>query len=1140
MLSILLWQSSIPVLSQPALLRSEEFVSLRQTDNAGLSARFNEQELNSPGETFILAVDGKPVQELSLDEIKRLLDGSYGSTLSLELADSLGQTAVKTVVRHPLIKPTLETLDPFLYFQNLDGANNTSFVNLLELSSINSDIIAKASCRKAIDSLQQEDLHYSVAYFNAVLLLQASGDFAEADKYFEKLLAEMNHTGEQIEPSTYFAELVRNLLALGKVSQAERLCRSFQVKSREKAKDDGSAYYSPQFLELSELYASIPTSSAKAAGLALARELAGKVSSSKAAVFSDEWLRFAQIIQSYGMTESALLICAQLNAKPMVDRKNLYLLYYKARLEAELGLFAAAENELLSLKERFTKLPEKERRLLERLPAFFPRQSDLDSALLSVAKKKIPAAPPPLKPTSPSFDYPSDTSGLVLARDAQLAIEQRKYDQVKIITNKLVSKFADSRAAKLGQAIRQNYFATCMHLARRLTDCGQLTQARELLHKLQQVCIAKQDLDYRHDISLPMIASEFAYINYRETGDPYWQSFWGAIQGGRKSNFREADFDESRIQRSCSNNLRHLAVAFHLAGDSKRARLFIDGALQEAEKTPDANGLSLLYTDAARIYACQNQKDYSFVRALCTKALADKPDINEQVVYSLAELCRTLDARGRSQEALDILLGYEKVIAADARGWICGPLDREKALLYLRLGNNLAALSSLKQNFEGETLSSRDSLLSAQISERLGDRHAAAGAYLNAVGQASTLSEFEKEKIIKKAIALCRSGSKLDTLLLAKAYLALSGLEYERNADLSLSLREKACELLPDSDPEKPRLLESIAWHKGYSAGRQSSTRQAVDRPTAEREAPDKLLRERIHLAKRAVAAALSQKEGDVVHYYLALALLEAQGGIVDDAIKHARQAIEAYSEAGKNAYAKCAKYEYLIDCRLPMALVEAGRSELATSLLDEAQAKVDACAGLGSLPAQIQMMHRFSFYMRQNNFLRAEQVLDNFLETDLNQGYYAPPEHDVHICRGPGDYPVQSSQSLVDDILDVIGHAGGQATGVFKIKLLEKILSAQKKQFDQTDYRIALTQCALGACLQSCGFNERALTTFQSAIETMHLYENMHHIAEKVNPAYFAALQKLHRYTDIESFKRTINDDWKSWKRKAKSSWRR
>ncbi|MCA0313995.1 MAG: hypothetical protein LCH63_09175 [Candidatus Melainabacteria bacterium] len=1135
LLSIFIWQTFAPVLAQPALLRSEEFVSLKQNENTGVSAWFNDIELNSPGETFVLAVDGKPLQKLSLEEIKKLLDGPYGSTLSLELADSLGQTAVKSVVRQPLIKPTSENLDPFLHFQTLDAANRISFGNLLELSSVNSDILAKASCDKAIEAIEQDGMHYPMAYFNAVLLQQAVGDFASADIYFEKLLKEMNRTGEPIEPSIYFAELVRNLVALGKVSQAEKLCRSFQTLSKARAKEQVGGYRSPQLLELTELYAIIPTSSAKACGLALAKELADEVSSSKAVVFSDEWLRFAQVIQSYGMTESALLICAQLITKPKIERSKFYLHYCKARLEAELGLFAAAENELSSLKDSIAKLPDKQRQLLDRLPAFFPRLADLDSALLSVAKHKVPAAPPSLKPTSLTFDYPADTSGLVLARDAQLLIEQRKFDQVKVKTNKLVSKFADSRAAKAGQAIRQNYFSTCLHLARKLTDCGQLKQSQELLNELKQVCMVKQDLDYDHDISLPMIASELAYINYKKTADPDWQGFWTAMQGTPRAGLeqsasKQASSKDFSAEDSRSNNLRHLAVAFHQAGETKRATLFIDGALQQAEKRPDANGLSLLYTDAARIYACQG--DFSLVRTLCTKALAYKPDIDERVANSLVELCQTLDSRGRTQEALEILLGYEKVISLDARAWICGPIDREKALLYMRLGNNLAALSSLKQTFQDdEILSPRDSLLYAQISERLGDSPAAARAYLNAVGPTCTLSESEKEKIIKKAIDLCRSSSKLDAPLLSRAYLELSGLEYERNAELSLSLREKACQLLSDSDKEKPRLLESIVWLKGYLAEKQNS----VGYKNIDKQRADRLLRERILFAKRALDLALRQRKGDAVHYYLALALLEVQAGLVDAAINHARQAIETYN----SEYANCAKYEYLIDCRLPYALVAAGRSALAASILDEAQSRVDSCAGLGSLPAQIQMMHRFRFCMGQNDFLQAEQILNKFLETDLNQGHYAPPEHNVHICRAPGDYPVEASQNLVVNLFDVIRSASGQATGSLKLRMLEKILAAQKKQFEPNDYRIALTQCALGAYLQSSGFNDKAVVVLQSAMETMHLYENMHYISEKVNPAYFAALEKLHRHSEIESFKQLVNDDWKNWKRKAKSSWR-
>ncbi|MCA9818334.1 MAG: hypothetical protein KC652_24695, partial [Cyanobacteria bacterium HKST-UBA01] len=957
-----------------------------------------------------------------------------------------------------------------------------------------------------------------------MLLSQAVGDFDAAEEYLKLILDSLKSqsTSNLRQANSIYrsAVVVQNLVALGKSAEAEEICK-FLSASR-----SAGPKHLPADVGLLEAYSLIPTKSAQAACRELAKRIISENRANKKNAFSENAFWFAQYLESQGWYKEAIDIYSKeydaLKARPTyIDLAGPQLqgfcLYSRARLEAIVGRKEQAKKDLQEILRTYNALLPKQKELLSRLPEFFPNFTDIEKARNALSRSATAIVEPPRLRSYLSQDpyLNEDASAYRLqfpqALNCFALLKENDQKGAMAVADKLIDAYRESITAAPFLYVRQNLFCTCLRIIRAFTDRGWYDSSERLLSELETVAKKRSPRLSPNNMAWTMIAAERAYCSHlaRPKEIPDWSFLQSTISD---------DARRRRPNTSLAHRLRELALAYAGADELERAKYFIGQAMNELNSTVSTNpNLELsklpsdcnaaVFFDAAYIYA--KSGEFGKADKYLEQAFRLPCKVDGSLSALLSSLATVYSDSGLAHRAISILEKVEEKFPS-RMDRIDGENAHIKLVKFYRQSRQPAKALRLVKRIISDSRGSPNvvvSRLMAELSEEMGQYSDAANYYYEAGRFYDTFAQSERERLLKNALRCAVLVPGYDRSRLSKVYVALADLPSGNNLSNSLAYRKKAVELLSDTDPEKAKQLSTV----GYVEGLLAESRLKSSKASAVSKKRD--YDTRIATARKAAELASKSKSKDASDYWLRLAYAEVEAGRVDDAVADARRAIAAYG-------AENAKYHSLSTFVHPgfcLKLAHAGYPEKAESILKEADAKVASVAGEGSMPAQAVMANHFEYLVRVKDYTRAEKVLKSFLRTDLNQGRYAPPNHDLHVC-GVGPYPIQSSMDAVKKVLQVARQmATVKSEAVVSLRFLNEILAVELEQFSKDDYRVGLTYSNIAQVRFVAGQNQEAYEAFEKAKEIMHKYEGIMWVLSSLGPDYYSVLRKVGKQSEIE-----------------------
>lgn len=1103
---------SIPAAEANEFLPADRFIDLRLDNSTGVTAGLYPPLRNITNPQYLLSIDGNPTRDLSLKEIQQALRGQTGTSTEIEIAYPNGDTAKFSLKREDVLsKQESPEFDPLRALDNPPLHMATGVPNLIESSAKNSDLVVKANCKKALKHFKLHPEQSLSVFFNCMLLNQSIGDFDEANENLKNAL----HTIKTSAPTSHsnFREraVVQNLVALNQLENAEIICKSLLPPTPDKVPR------LPASISVLETYSLIPSPSAREFCKLLALEI---VSGEKQQVtsFQQDYFWLAQYLESIDQPEKAIATYSKL--LPQLQKLNTdgsfykaqalgYCLYSKARLEALVGNCVQAQKDLEGVISAFDELSAKQRTTQERISNYFPKEENIKTALECLRTSTPIPSPPPARGFSNQDAFVNQTLGnsfelkLPEASKCFLLIKNNQKKESLRLANDLLETYRLELIPQPRYLTRQNLFNNNMRIARAFADNGWVEESTKHLSSLKNAMLQQSHILTKGDIAWTMLSAEMIYNSSLSGSSPEWAML-------DESNPENTPKRKSKLSRS--NRLRILAMAFLNANDKRRANFFIDQAIKEfsdQQVGKDSNGRpysrtdrkDILFFDAAQIYALQ--KDQNTADAFMKIALADCHLVDEATVFSVLGLADAYDSAGQTHKSINLLERASALPKSQSNSGVDVALCRRLAELYKTDGNPLKALKSIENALDlikEEHFKIDESELAARLCEQLGLFEKAATYYYAAGHWHGSHTKSHREELLRKVLACSAKVKNCDKSLLSKTYLGLCEFEDSRNLAQGQILREKAIELMPDSDPEKPKQLSILAYVRG-ELFKQNGSSNVSDK-----------------LDHKLKAAELAEKNNlfDRNEYWINLAIAEAEAKHIDRAFEHAFKGIEAYDLNNLKLH----KWEQLVPASLAARLDIAGSSKNADLVLQKAQKRIEDLGGVDCLAAQVQKAHYFRYLaLTRRDYSKATTVLESLLRLDLNKGSYAPPNHDMIVCRGGGGpYPVESSLEVLNDIMDTALSIVDEKHQELAIVLMNKILEAEKRQFGPDDYRVALSLVRIGKFYYLKNNISESHEAYSQALKIMQLYESTMFAVGNVQPEYYAILRKLDKAKEIET----------------------
>ncbi len=778
-------------------------------------------------------------------------------------------------------------------------------------------------------------------------------------------------------------------------------------------------------------------------------------------------------------------------------------LYEKARLESNDGNQISATADLNSLFDVYQhSLTERTRSAIENVPGFFPNENDVKLAL-SQLEKSQPIARAPYANALPFGAQPEvDANNHELSIELKLPEAQRCFTAIKNadktnaenIANALVSSYRNEVPMPRFATVRQNLFCTLIRIARSFADHGWYQTADALLTKLRESLNSKNMNRGAFTTASTMITAESLY------------------NASKSNNAKSRWLEKSRS----------IAMAYHYADEPKRATFFITEAIrtngqlavgESPSRDPETDNF-MLFMNAACIYAADTDSNFLDALKFVDRAFHYKNyDINDRTVGAVVEFSEICKGRGNFADSIAVLEkaksnGTSKNI--NLKNKLYSTLDQQLAKQLTASGKSAEASKILLGITERDWKhSSPDDILFVAKQLETEKNYREAAKYYELMTRRELYPRHANNDDIRiylrKAIECALKVSDFDQSELVGYYIKLADQVANTDLPASISLREKAILLIKNSDPRKAEQLFCCAFQRKEIVDRSLNTKLLTGQAKEASEA--------MQLAEmnKAVALAEQNKSPSTIMYLLALARLEATLHANDKAYEHARKAIATYSSSSNEAQ--------FAGQALPAGIYPAPLTDetfrLSALLFDDAFARVSAQFGASSIQAQAQQAHAFQFYVANKKFAEAEKTLDKILRTNLGQGVYQIPNHDMFVC-GYGAYPLNSS-------FEVIGMIEGTADPKIKEGLpfavitLTKLLTAERKQFPADDRRIGLTLARLGSIYSAQGENARADTTYGEAMVILRKYEPLMFVLGVVGTDYIDVLTKVGKKDVIE-----------------------
>jgi len=1123
----------------------KEFVSapvkFRVQKNIGYNVDLLSPYRNLTSEQFLLSIDGANLRGESLAQIKKRLMGQPGSTVNVEIAYSNGETESLDLVRQAQPEQTDAGLSPLGLCCALKQLGSTkNHPNLLESDATNVDLIAKAystdavqECDAAADSISQ----CTRTLLQSMVLCQAIGDFDSADQYLNIALDEQKDIGAiQIQSNQLpLYRVIKNLVALGEQKEASLLC--------DRMLDTSTQYQPGRFDPFSvlEAYSLVPGSEAEKSRLSAAEKLYPVYVAEKTP-FTQNYMWFGDYLERLGWNEKALLIYKaqekrfrrQIRKIPMFPycQPLAECLYRKARLEALKGDAQDSANDLNAVASYLKEtIPPRQYALLDRLPLYFPTPSDVATAQLGLQRAK-PIAPSLAPQTSPLCETPGDfdSAGQPVSLDLQFSAAQKCFEATKQskrkdaegLANQLLDAYKNQAPMERFAPVRQNLFCTILRVARAFADRRWFDTSDNLLDQLSKATKGKSFHGPALEVADAMIAAEKLYNDAAEgtKSDLLWKTFQLTYHLTDRPTvivtFPRRDWE-------WRERLRLLAMGYYYADEPKRAKFFITRALDtdlqkdSVESNPLTSKSSeqfLLFVNSACISAKSEEfaSADKFMQQAFSGPYIKDPDSNAAILEAAAIYSR----RGHTEQAIAFLEKAVRNSTGDSQTWRCAESDAQINALLAKLLNSVGKTSeSVKVREKSiadfpDYVRHSDYALVAESLEKDNKFSDAAKYYEIAAKDRARgcASQPQSAKYLQKAIECATKAKDFDHKTLANLYIKMSGQVPPSSLSESLQLREKALALTDDSDPEKPNMLSINAYlrraiREQNSSSTEGTTASATSTPSTEE----------LNAANEAARLAVQDNLQDASEYLMRLATLEAQLNKIDLAVQHGRQAIAAYSSKDPKAQTPG---QILPGYGLPGALATAGARDKAKLLFNESVKRVKDVKGPTSMAAQAQLAHLFDFYASGKEYAKADEILDEILRTDLGQGVYSVPNHDMIICR-MGPQPLESS-------LEVIGMIEGTAERTvkpndctFAMSVLNKLLATERRQFSPEDRRVGLTLVQKARAYSIAGQYSKANEVYDEVLPILKKYEPFMFVLSNINPGYFDVLRKVNKQAEID-----------------------
>jgi hypothetical protein len=722
----------------------------------------------------------------------------------------------------------------------------------------------------------------------------------------------------------------------------------------------------------------------------------------------------------------------------------------------------------------------------------------------------------------------------------------------------------------IGTITGQNLFCTLLNISRKMSDHGWFAESNALLEKLSAAATIKKDWS---------TAAEFILIEKvinagraKKDSADLWAKLdkaplfsWQSNRAGKAGNIITVDLSESE-------KLRLLAIAFYSADELARADILVSQALKtfnpvDTQAAPelkivhfrkDEEGVAgeqvMLMLTAACIKAAERKFDQA--NDFIGKALSGPPVAKLGYGGRLAELARLYEENGRNATAIEFLkraraknivpafrmarhstsspyvvdfwlakLLFDSGKAAEARPIIEDAIAQ--AVNPIQPPNSREKIPGVSKNgynyypfiLAGEcAVADKDYTQAARRFEQAGLSR-----------QVGSLGVSEKPVLDRLCLQRALTyASKVNTFAnddKAQIYTELAQSYKNKSPQKALEFDKSALDLLEDSNPRRPNLLNEMAnlsmqakyqndakAPPGGLPGTEKNSLIENNRPPSQQN-NHKL--DQIPLLREAAETAERNKESTVYGRYLTLANTETSD--LDQAIIDCRHAISLYNgnvapDFTRLGYSRTAPLNPII---IASTLARTGRTAEGINLMEEAATKVQTLNGLSSREAQEELKALLQFYIDQKNEEKALQSLDRVLlckmqATQNRDGLDSSPHSD------PGfrlDTPYTWAKSVASE------------KPKLAVAILSKVLAAQRKQLPAGDLKIADTLQTFGDVHVMLNDDKSALSDYQHAYEIIKMYEGDKRAVQRIPAKYFSLMRAAGKNSDADSLERIRNE---------------
>jgi tetratricopeptide (TPR) repeat protein len=1088
-------------------------------ENLGYAVRFEKAPQPFGGlPCGLVSVNNKDLSKLTESQVKDLLYGPVGSTLELEIISPDGKTKTEVLTREPAANKPMWEHNGLLY-SNYDNRNGHNFNGAFVEDSL--DIEARATQNLLIQNLKDWPAAarpgaLSPLMFSSAIIDYELGDIADGDKNVD--LSEQEYVaGKRWVPfqTKQIGKALKVLISVGRMNDARKIAN--------RVIEGGTLQVFGADDPLKTLALAEIKTDKKAALATVERYIDVSKMSQGYWLYERSWV--TDILEQAGEYRKAEeLYDKGIRAFPLHDKRweNLQILaafiFKRSSLQCKLGDSKAAEAGLQDVIEKIkTNLSADELAAIAKMPGVFPKLSDLDGALAATKDgKEFPPTPNDsyIEPPFPDL------------RECHNAIKKNDKDTA----SRLIASFLDQYRGHVPQARvsadKQNLYCSILTLAREMSDQGWLSLSDDVLHRLQEEAYGKD----ANTMAKAFLQAELAYNSGKEKSktDKEMELFKTIYHSTEqpKDDSPWRDF-------AWSERLRQMAVVFYYAGELKRAEFFIDGALAENEKETGHSAdithyhgpmgeKTMMLLDAACIAARQGQLDKA--EGYWNKVAALEPLSEDGYRYTIIELCSTYLANNKRNQAIAMLETVRSKPVHMERYQLDNgvtAIDLYLAKILLESGKTKEAkqIADAAADRMPQRLYWPQLLVVAQCDEACGDYARAATIYANKPWSGSPILFVNDDDTewLERALALADRVPDYSKIALAKLCSDLAERKGFQHAEEAAKLAKRACDLTPDSDPQKSLRMVRVTQFEEYANPKSavavaSSAKAAHSAATAKAEVNSlKVRREAAELAER-----YHQKDTRLL--WTQLAQSELYEGQITQALEDEHHAMDLYTADDATGHQDILGYRGSFIA----GLVAKGQKEAAERLLIQAVARTKAVAGQGSIATQAQLTDLFCFYAEQGQKPEALKTLDQILQFNLKTGETLSQALRHSHC-GPGWPHAADAVEVLSKLFQAIYQMKPKDLEFSRIAF-EKVLKAQKSQLQLDDERLVGTIAQLGDTYFDLGRYAEADKYYSQAYALNTQYHTGEYAVRLTGKNYLANLRKMGKEAEAD---RLAASDW-------------